>query len=712
MNNILNTFKLWQIGVLVAVLVGAAGGSFAVINALSDTSSTNLAEGEQAIVVGVGDLVNDISINGSLAYPNRETLVFGTQGTVASVLVDAGDRVEEGDPLATLDAETVTALTKSVAQARVNLQNAEEALESAKEPNTPLQMAQAESKVANARVSLQKAQDALAAVEAPSPQDIAKAESAVFSAQAALTDARDALSDVESGLDLADAESDLAAAHLDLRNAETNLLLIQNDWDGRSEDAIDTREAARDDYQTVFEKWLGIQLTEEQIETDPDSLLNEWNVDLEALFDPNARLEDSSRAYLAVGPPTDNPVTAWDELTVYIWRNLHPSPILAVCGGAVPAGTECVYEDLTDAWDDYQTAILDVDSTVVQGGKAVGTGQIALEKAQGDLAAAERALDDQSSESPLRQAEGQVVIAQANLTDTEAEVAEMSTGGDPLVAAARGMDVAVAQAALDEAEADLAEVLAGADSLQVALRVSDLAASQAALDTALLSLNNAIIEAPWAGIISSVPVAVGQAVNRSTPIMEIVDPTVIEVDGIVDEIDVLFTRIGAPATVTLDALPGQTLQGEVSNIATASQNQQGVVTYPLSIRIDLPDGLELPEGLTAVSQVIIRAEEDVLLVPIQSLYGTFQQPVVRVVSTNGSVEERAVTLGSSDDFWAVVEEGLAPGEKVVIEVQDATTGGFGGIGRIAAGGSFGGFGGGGGGGRTFTGGGGGGGGPR
>ena len=77
-------------------------------------------------------------VYGSLVYPVRETLTFGTQGTVEEVLVEEGQVVEEGQALARLDATTVASLERAVARARVDLRSAEEALAEAKDPHTSL----------------------------------------------------------------------------------------------------------------------------------------------------------------------------------------------------------------------------------------------------------------------------------------------------------------------------------------------------------------------------------------------------------------------------------------------------------------------------------------------------------------------------------------------------------------------------------------------
>ena len=95
--------------------------------------------------------------------------------------------------------------------------------------------------------------------------------------------------------------------------------------------------------------------------------------------------------------------------------------------------------------------------------------------------------------------------------------------------------------------------------------------------------------------------------------------------------------------------------------------------------MDSADIGQVPEGLSATAQVIIRERNNATLIPLQALYGTVQSPTVRVVSGNDIIE-REVRLGISDDFWIVVEEGLNEGETVSMEVVGSSTSQFGGIG--------------------------------
>lgn len=200
------------------------------------------------------------------------------------------------------------------------------------------------------------------------------------------------------------------------------------------------------------------------------------------------------------------------------------------------------------------------------------------------------------------------------------------------------------------------------------------------------------MKAPLAGFISLVNVEDGDEVGANAVIVEVVDHTVVEIDGIVDEIDVLLVSEGARATVNMDSLPGRSLDGVISEISPAALNQQGVVTYPIRIQIHVPQGLQLREGLSATAGIILQEEKNVLLVSQQALYGSFDQPLVGVMTSTG-VQERLVVLGESDGFWTVVREGLVEGDQVVMETAQTTSDPFAAFRQLR-----GGFGGGGGGG--------------
>jgi multidrug efflux pump subunit AcrA (membrane-fusion protein) len=822
--------KLWQVGVLVAVLVLGIGGAYGGYRFAIRAEDDGLGEDQSLYTVTTQDLVNEVSVSGSLIFPNRETLSFGTQGTVGEVLVVEGESVIEGQPLAVLDTESLATLEKTVAQAKVSLRDAEEALDKARSPFTSLQivqaeadvataesahnaaldaletltepsvqeLAQADSKVASLKLSLEDARDSLDSILSPTAQELAQADSKVASLKLSLEDARDSLDSILSptAQELVQAESRIIDARLSidkasdsledllngpeedlvtkaqsqidsaltaLTNAELDLELTTKEWDQKLEDAAASLEMATDRYSDVFTKWLGIELTEDERLTDADTLLQSWNTDLVALFGPRSRFTDLVHYIAIQGVPPDDPATRWNESTVYLWANFFPGAITVTCDdGVVPFQGECITQQMDDGWDRVWPVTDSLDTLETQAAKALSNAEsevsrnedavvdaqakwaelfvesdpleiesarISVELARISLQVAEEDLAELTSGPNVTEVEAkekqvalalanlargeedlaeltsgpnvteveakekQVALALANLARGEEDLAELLAGPDPIEVAASRKQVDLAAARLDESGEALEEVRADADAIIVSLREADIVASSAALASALSRLDQATLTAPWDAVVSAIGVEVGQQVNANTLAIEILDQTVVEVNGVVDEIDVLFVREGASASVTMDALPGQVLDGVVSEIAAAANNQQGVVSYPISVRVEAPPGLALPEGLSAVASVVIREDRGVLLVPLDALYGSFEQPIIRIMN-NGQVEERPVSLGNSDDFWVVVEDGIVEGNLVIMQSQEASSGGSGFAAIRGIPGQFGGFGGG------------------
>ncbi len=676
------------------------------------------------VLVEEGDMV---AKGQKLAILDEET-VATLEKAVAEAEVNLRDAREALDEA--LNPHTALQLAQAeadVAQAQVDLESAENELATLmKDPAHDL--AEAAADVAAARLAVASAADALETAQAPpSAHDLTLAESKITDARVEVDQASRTLNDLLDGPEqdeLENARSTLDSARNLLTAARLNLALTEDDWKERLDKAADTLKDAQDDYADVFLWWTGIELTETERSADVDALLDSWNVHLTALF---TRSPDPDPEDLQV--PTDNPATRWHEPTVYLWANFFPGSVLVTCAGdggkaVLTLGERCMRKEMDDAWNAIDTALEGMKTTESQKDEAVLTARSTLIGAGDDLADAEKALADLMKDpdtldveakrmalkvatSALREAEKaladlmkdpdpleledkekKLALAQANLDKAEDDLADLMKDPDPLELAAARKNADLAAAKLASARQDLADMRAGADRITVSLKEADVAALEAALASARNKLDKAELTAPWDGVISSAYVEEGQHVGPDTDAFEIVDQTVVEVDGQVDEIDVLFVREGSSASVTMDALPEQTLSGVVSEIASDTGSQDGgvntrVVRYAISIRVEPPPGMSLPEGLSALASVTISEDRNVLLVPLDAVYGSFNNPTLRVMK-DGVIEERSVSLGNSDDFWVVVEDGISEGDVVVMQYreQDDPFGGFGGFGGI------------------------------
>ncbi|GAH02295.1 unnamed protein product, partial [marine sediment metagenome] len=196
------------------------------------------------------------------------------------------------------------------------------------------------------------------------------------------------------------------------------------------------------------------------------------------------------------------------------------------------------------------------------------------------------------------QKQKELAIAEFDLAEAEDDLADMKAGADPLEVEQKQKQLAVVQANLKEAEDDLAEIQAWIEgdvgSREVELKQLEVATTQAALevdiaqaalDEAIERLEMATMVAPFAGVITSVNVEAGEAVDANQVVIELVDPTKFEADILVNEIDIFNIQLGAEATIQVDAMPGINLPAEVTHISPIATIQQGVVNYEVKVEI-------------------------------------------------------------------------------------------------------------------------------
>jgi macrolide-specific efflux system membrane fusion protein len=165
----------------------------------------------------------------------------------------------------------------------------------------------------------------------------------------------------------------------------------------------------------------------------------------------------------------------------------------------------------------------------------------------------------------------------------------------------------------------------------------------------------------------------------------------------VAETDLPNIKVGQAASVTLDALPGQTFTGQVSSISASPTVTQGVVTYAVVVSLsDLPaTGGPVP-GMTATAEITTESHSNVLILSSRAIQRVGTRQVVTVMN-NGKQTTQSVTTGLTSGTNTEIDSGLQQGDVVVIPVTttsastttgtNSTTGGFpGGGGNFTGGG--------------------------
>jgi len=224
--------------------------------------------------------------------------------------------------------------------------------------------------------------------------------------------------------------------------------------------------------------------------------------------------------------------------------------------------------------------------------------------------------------------------------------------------------VATAEAELEDAQQDLQTLQNGPDPVAVAAARTRVANAQAIVDQARQV-------APFDGTVVAISSGVGDQVSSNTAALTLADLSHYEVQVSVSELDVEQIAVGQEVTLTLDALPGQTFVGRVADVAFMGSSNQGVITYPVTVVLDDPDPALRPGMTTAVS-IVVERHEDVVIVPNRALQVSGGQRVVRVLYQGQEISV-PVTLGLVGDTTSEIAEGaLQEGDEVVLNASSSS----------------------------------------
>ena len=284
-------------------------------------------------------------------------------------------------------------------------------------------------------------------------------------------------------------------------------------------------------------------------------------------------------------------------------------------------------------------------------------------------------------------------LSPEQLAQLTGENAGGGAGGGAAVGA--GMSVEEASAALEDAKAGLAAARSAAaqegNQLQAQLDSATRQAETAQLGdgdgTLEYQVRESTIYAPMAGLVTSVDVREGDIPQGK--LLTIADDSRLVIRTDVRESDVPNVKEGDRVEFTTTATGKKTFKGRVTRIAPASDsvasgnenpmqgmqqqgnNKSNEVTFPVEIEVTGDkEGLLL--GGSARAEIITAEAKDALNVPLDAVYGEDNDQKVLVLATDGddatsgTVEERKVKTGASNDVDVAVTGGeLKPGDIVI-----------------------------------------------
>ena len=187
-------------------------------------------------------------------------------------------------------------------------------------------------------------------------------------------------------------------------------------------------------------------------------------------------------------------------------------------------------------------------------------------------------------------------------------------------------------------------------------------AASAHVELAKARFERAVIKAPFSGVIDDRFVDQGEMVPPGGRLLRLVDRSRMKVVSEFSEPDVSTFSPGISAEVRFDALPGQVFQAELAFVAASAD--QASRTFPCEFDLSNPDRM-IPGGMIVRIRVLKELHSDVLVLPQTAMVETETGRSLFVLEEEAAVK-KAVTLGAANNGMVIVENGLEPGEAVIV----------------------------------------------
>src|SRR5919202_2208168 len=657
--------------ILLAVLVLGVAAGLGIVGYQRFAASAPPAPTGQVLPVQRGNVAATVSATGSVVATRQAKLVFAGTGRIQEVLVNVGDHVTAGQPLARLQTD---ASQVKLETARSQLATAQLKLQQLTEAATPEDVAAAQAAYDAAVAKLNDLQNGATAADLRAAQaavvqaqsgladanaklqtllsgatgpDRASAQAALVSAQNTLASAQAKLDQVQSGplnADVVSAQSAVADATSSLNSARAKLDQLRA---GPTEADAEAAQAAFDKAQAdVTNTRLKLDQTMATASLSPEIIQAQSNLAAaesklhtahQSLDQLSAQLQEANADLAGQQAQLAASIKAADQTCSKLGNSSGECANARAASDAKQAGIVKAEDAVkllsgNGAWDQLSAQ------------KDVLAAQAAYESAAAALKQAEYAhnagVDVIAAQTAYDSAVSQLTSARAKLDQVRAG----ATAADLASAQAARASQASAQAGLQSAQAKLAQLQAGPTQTDLEsarsgvaaavaslsaksgnVRPSDVALQQEAVRQAELAVQQAQIDldnntlvAPFDGTVAAIAGNPGEpAPSGTNGFLTLVDPSAVRVDVTVDETDVAKVAVGKPATITFDALPGRPFRGSVSSVSPSGTLSQGVVTYPVSIGLDTRNQV-LPGGLTASATITIDEKENVLVVPLRA----------------------------------------------------------------------------------------------
>ena len=215
------------------------------------------------------------------------------------------------------------------------------------------------------------------------------------------------------------------------------------------------------------------------------------------------------------------------------------------------------------------------------------------------------------------------------------------------------------QAALERAEAQFK-----ATQAQVSAQLAQAGAARA-------QSGFFVVKAPYGGVVSEVPITLGDMAMPGRALLTIYDPAALRVTAAVPQTDIARIASGKPAKIQFPGLPADRQWVAPAHVTVLPTADPG--THTAQIRLDLPPVAEqvTPGTFARVWLPLVGGTTPRLYVPAKAVVRRAEMTGVYVLDANGHPILRQVRLGRAVDDTVEILSGVTAGERVALDPQVA-----------------------------------------
>ncbi len=259
-------------------------------------------------------------------------------------------------------------------------------------------------------------------------------------------------------------------------------------------------------------------------------------------------------------------------------------------------------------------------------------------------------------------------VAPASTADLQSALSQAQTAQqqlDDLLAGPTAVNIAAAEAQVAAAQSRLDTLVRGADETDVELAQLSIEQAKLTLLEARIDLVNAELAAPVAGTVLRVNVDESDRISAGAVAITIADLSQLQLTIDVAEVDIPKVSVGQLADVTIDAFPDTVFAGMISGIEPSSNAQEGVIDYPVTVRLIDEALTHVRPGMTAVATLRSEMADARWLVPTTAVQEYNGETVVVKTGDEQTLPVTVAVEGVQGEWTVVRSTQLQNGDEVL-----------------------------------------------